>query len=83
MVDREFWQAHLERAHSDRFAEVDLPFRRQLEAVLEDETLSEGVMLEQADAIRDAQRAARRGLMLDLTIHAMEVGPEDPGIHVR
>lgn len=83
MVDREFWQAHLERTHPDRFAEVDRPFRRQLETVLDDATLSEGAMLEQADAIRDAQRAARRGLMLDLTIHAMEVGPEDPGIHVR
>ncbi|MCE7761691.1 hypothetical protein GQL56_03455 [Pseudomonas putida] len=83
LVDREFWQAHLERTHPDRFAAVDLPFRRQLETVLDDETLNEGAKLEQADAIRDAQRAARRGLMLDMTIRAMEVGPEDPGIHVR
>ncbi|MCE0910708.1 NEL domain-containing protein [Pseudomonas kurunegalensis] len=62
---------------------LDLPFRRQLETVLDDEALPEGEMLEQADAIRDAQRAARRGLMLELTIRAMEVGPEDPGVHVR
>ncbi|MCA4077764.1 NEL domain-containing protein, partial [Pseudomonas kurunegalensis] len=83
MVDREFWQAHLERTYPDRFAEVDRPFRRQLETVLDDEALPEGERLEQADAIRDAQRAARRGLMLELTIRAMEVGPEDPGVHVR
>lgn len=75
MVDREFWQAHLERSHPERFAAVDLPFRRQLERVLDDEALSEGAMIDQADAIRDAQRAARRGLMLDMTIQAMEMGP--------
>ncbi|MDH1571727.1 NEL-type E3 ubiquitin ligase domain-containing protein [Pseudomonas sp. GD03746] len=83
MVDREFWQAHLERTHPDRFAAVDLPFRRQLETLLDDEALTEGAKLEQADGIRDAQRAARRGLMLDMTIRAMEVGPEESGIHVR
>jgi hypothetical protein len=83
MVDREFWQAHLERSHPERFAAVDLPFRRQLERVLDDEALSEGAMIDQADAIRDAQRAARRGLMLDMTIQAMEVGPKGPSIDVR
>ncbi len=83
MVDRAFWQRHLERTHSDRFALVDLPFRRQLDAVLDDDALTEEARLDQVDAIRDAQRAARRGLMLDLTIRAMEVGPEDPAIHVR
>lgn len=83
MVDREFWQAHLERTHPDQFAAVDLPFRRQLETVLDDEALLEGAKIEQADAIRDAQRAARRGLMLDMTIRAMEAGPEELGIPVR
>ncbi|ADR60888.1 Leucine-rich repeat-containing protein [Pseudomonas putida BIRD-1] len=83
MVDRGFWQAHLERSHPERFAAVDLPFRRQLESVLDDEALSEGARIDQADAIRDAQRAARRGLMLDMTIHAMEVGPKGPSIDVR
>ncbi|MFF7860275.1 NEL-type E3 ubiquitin ligase domain-containing protein [Pseudomonas monteilii] len=83
LVDREFWQRHLERAHSERFAEVDLPFRRQLDTVLDDESLTDEARLEQVDAIGDARRAARRGLMLDMTIRAMEVGPEDPGIHVR
>ncbi|PYB74937.1 hypothetical protein DMX11_14055 [Pseudomonas sp. LB-090624] len=83
MVDREFWQAHLERTHPDRFAAVDLPFRRQLETVLDDEALTEGARIDQADAIRDAQRAARRGLMLDMTTQAMEVGPTGPSIDVR
>jgi len=83
MVDREFWQAHLERTYPDQFAAVDLPFRRQLETVLDDEALLEGAKIEQADAIRDAQRAARRGLMLDMTIRAMEAGPEELGIPVR
>ncbi|MFV3288627.1 NEL-type E3 ubiquitin ligase domain-containing protein [Pseudomonas sp. NY11955] len=83
MVDREFWRTHLERTHPDRFAAVDLPFRQQLETVLDDEALTEAARLEQADAIRDAQRAARRGLMLDMTARAMEVGPEAPGMQVR
>lgn len=51
--------------------------------MLDDEALTEGAMIDQADAIRDAQRAARRGLMLDMTIHAMEVGPKGPAIDVR
>lgn len=83
LVDRDFWQQHLERTHPERFAQVDLPFRRQLDAVLDDETLTDEARLEQVDAIGDARRAARRGLMLDMTIRAMEVGPEDPGIQVR
>ncbi|MNW70209.1 hypothetical protein D3C74_494360 [compost metagenome] len=51
--------------------------------MLDDEALSEGAMIDQADAIRDAQRAARRGLMLDMTIQAMEEGPKGPSIDVR
>lgn len=82
MVDREFWQRHLERTYPDRFAQVDLPFRRQLDAVLDDDTLTDENRLQQGDDIRDAQRAARRGLMLDLTIHAMEVGPQAPAASV-
>lgn len=75
MVDREFWQQHLERTHPQRFAQVELPFRRQLDTVLDDDTLTDEARLQRVDGIRDAQRAARRGLMLDLTIRAMEVGP--------
>jgi len=37
----------------------------------------------QSDAIREEQLAARRGLMLEMTIRALEEGPADSPIHVR
>ncbi|HDS1819189.1 TPA: hypothetical protein QEM96_003872 [Pseudomonas putida] len=82
LVDRTFWQAHLERAHPERFAQLDRPFRRRLDSVLDDEALSDEVRRTQSDAILGEQRAARRGLMLDMTLAALEVGPPDAGINV-
>ncbi|WEL57365.1 NEL-type E3 ubiquitin ligase domain-containing protein [Pseudomonas kermanshahensis] len=82
LVDRTFWQAHLERIHPARFTQVDRPFQRQVESVLRDETLSDEARQEQSIAILGAQRAARRGLMLDMTLAALEAGPPDAGIDV-
>jgi len=82
LVDRTFWQAHLERIHPARFTQVDRPFQRQVESVLRDETLSDEARQEQSVAILAAQRAARRGLMLDMTLAALEAGPPDAGIDV-
>ncbi|MNC58184.1 hypothetical protein D3C75_1078960 [compost metagenome] len=82
LVDRTFWQAHLERAQPARFAHVDRPFRRRLDRVLDDEALTDEARQAESDAILGAQRAARRGLMLDLTLAALEAGPADAGINV-
>ncbi|WP_264312661.1 NEL-type E3 ubiquitin ligase domain-containing protein [Pseudomonas putida] len=82
LVDRTFWQAHLERAQPARFAQVDRPFRRRLDRVLDDEALTDEARQAESDAILGAQRAARRGLMLDLTLAALEAGPADAGINV-
>jgi hypothetical protein len=82
LVDRTFWQAHLERTHPERFAQVDRPFRRRLDSVLDDEALTDGTRQAQSDAILGEQRAARRGLMLDMTLAALEAGPTDAGIDV-
>ncbi|MNE43707.1 hypothetical protein D3C80_1378940 [compost metagenome] len=82
LVDRTFWQAHLERTHPDRFAQVDRPFRRRLDSVLDDEALTDETRQAQSDAILGEQRAARRGLMLDMTLAALEAGPTDAGIDV-
>jgi len=83
LVDRTFWQAHLERAQPDTFAQVDLPFRRRLDAVLDDEALTDEERRDQSDAILGEQRAARRGLMLDVTLRLLASGPADPPIEVR
>jgi len=83
LVDRTFWQAYLERTFPSRFDRVDRPFRRRLDAVLDDEALPDEARSAQSDAILGEQRAARRGLMLDLTLVALEAGPEDPPIEVR
>ncbi|HYQ48890.1 MAG TPA: NEL-type E3 ubiquitin ligase domain-containing protein [Pseudomonas sp.] len=83
LVDRTFWQAHLERAQPDTFAQLDRPFHRRVEAVLDDETLSDEERDGQSVAILGAQRAARRGLMLDMTLTLLASGPADPPIEVR
>ena len=83
LVDRTFWQAHLERAQPHGFAQVDLPFRRRLDAVLDDEALTDEERRDQSDAILGEQRAARRGLMLDMTLRLLASGPADPPIEVR
>ncbi|RAS33942.1 MULTISPECIES: NEL-type E3 ubiquitin ligase domain-containing protein [unclassified Pseudomonas] len=83
MVDRTFWQTYLERAHPERFLQLDRPFRRRLDAVLDDDTLTDETRRLHADAILGEQRAARRGLMLDLTLNALQVGPDDPAIEAR
>lgn len=82
LVDRAFWREHLERTYPDRFASVDEPFRQRLETVLDDDTLTDEQRRDQSDATLEEQRAARRALMLDITLRAMEIGPEDPGIDV-
>jgi len=83
LVYRTFWQSHLERAQPDTFAQVDLPFRRRLDAVLDDEALTDEERRDQSDAILGEQRAARRGLMLDVTLRLLASGPADPPIEVR
>lgn len=83
LVERDFWQAHLERTYADDFSRVDGPFHERLETVFDDQALSEQEQKLQSEAIRDEQRAARRGLMLELTLRTLEVGPSDPPIHVR
>ncbi|MFK0310957.1 NEL-type E3 ubiquitin ligase domain-containing protein [Pseudomonas sp. NPDC090233] len=83
LVDRSFWQAYLERTHPSRFSQVDGPFQRRLSAVLDDQSLSDQVRSAHSDAILGEQRAARRGLMLDLTLEALETGPADQSIDVR
>lgn len=82
LVDRTFWQAHLERTHPERFADVDRPFRRRLERLLDDQALTDEARQVQSDAILGEQRAARRGLMLDMTLTALEAGPADAIINV-
>ncbi|ATP51021.1 hypothetical protein CR512_17290 [Pseudomonas putida] len=82
LVDRTFWQGHLERAHPERFAQVDRPFRRRLDRVLDDEALTDEARQAESDAILAAQRAARRGLMLDMTLAALEAGPPGASIDV-
>ncbi|WP_079227495.1 NEL-type E3 ubiquitin ligase domain-containing protein [Pseudomonas putida] len=83
MVDRTFWQTYLERTHPERFRQLDRPFRRRLDAVLDDDTLTDETRRLHADAILGEQRAARRGLMLDMTLDALQVGPDDPAVEVR
>ncbi|MCV9920398.1 NEL-type E3 ubiquitin ligase domain-containing protein [Pseudomonas sp. BT-42-2] len=83
LVERDFWQAHLERARADEFSRMDEPFHERLEALLDDQALSDQDKKLQSDAIREEQLAARRGLMLEMTIRALEEGPADPPIHVR
>lgn len=83
LVDREFWQTHLERTHPERFDRVDEPFQHRLAVLLEDRSLPEDVQLQQSNLIRDAQRAARHDLMIALTLEALEVAPEEPAIAVR
>jgi hypothetical protein len=62
---------------------MDEPFHERLEALFDDQALSDQDKKLQSDAIRDEQLAARRGLMLEVTIRALEEGPADPPIHVR
>ncbi|MNH33522.1 hypothetical protein D3C79_940450 [compost metagenome] len=50
--------------------------------MLDDEALTDEARQAESDAILGAQRAARRGLMLDLTLAALEAGPADAGINV-
>ena len=83
LVERDFWQAHLERTRADEFSRMDEPFHERLEALFDDQALSDQDKKLQSDAIRDEQLAARRGLMLEVTIRALEEGPADPPIHVR
>ncbi|WP_194788501.1 NEL-type E3 ubiquitin ligase domain-containing protein [Pseudomonas sp. UFMG81] len=74
LVDREFWQRWLERAHGERFAALDEPYQQRM-ATLMDQAQGgpggEGDLLTQADQIRDEQQAARRVLLLELTEHAL------------
>lgn len=83
LVERDFWQAHLERTHAADLSRVDEPFHERIQAVFDDNVLSEQDKRLQMDAIRDEQKAARRGLMLEVTIRALETGPVNPPIHVR
>lgn len=78
LVDRPFWQACLERIHTDRLMALDAPFQQRLAAVLDDEASLLGEQLERASVIRDEQRAARRALMLELTLAALETPSPGP-----
>jgi len=83
MVDRSFWCEYLEQHLPERFTALDRPFQRRVAAVLDDEELSDAQRRAQSDAILAEQRAARRGLLLDMTLKALETGPADPAITVR
>ncbi|MDZ3991322.1 NEL-type E3 ubiquitin ligase domain-containing protein [Pseudomonas sp. Teo4] len=83
LVERTFWQEHLERIHPEQFFEVDMPFQSRLSAVLENEALTDEARRTQSDALQAERRAARRGLMLDMTLRALDFGPQDPPINVR
>lgn len=77
LVDRDFWQAHLELTRGERFLAVDAPFQERLAAVLDDASINQGEQLRQAEVIRVEQREARHALMLALTLDALETAPAD------
>ncbi|CAM3870502.1 Plant intracellular Ras-group-related LRR protein 8 [Pseudomonas reidholzensis] len=83
MVERSFWCRHLERRHSALFAELAEPFHTRVDGVLQDQGLSDLARDQQAKAIQEELRAAERGLMLELTLKALETGAEDSPINVR
>lgn len=83
LVERGFWQAHLERTYPEDFATVDKPFHEQLEAVLDDPALNDETKRGQAQDIKNQQQSARRKLMLERTLRALETVAEDPPINVR
>ncbi|QXH44154.1 hypothetical protein KSS93_14725 [Pseudomonas xanthosomatis] len=77
LVDREFWQTWLERSQAEPLAALDEPYQQRLEALLEqaqDGPGGEGEAMERMNSVRDEREAARRALMLQMTLRVLGEG---------
>ncbi|MCO7565486.1 leucine-rich repeat domain-containing protein [Pseudomonas sp. S 311-6] len=76
LVERDFWQEHLLRAHAEVFEALDAPFHRRVEALMErSSALPEGQYLARMNSIGSERQAARRERMLALTRIALAEAP--------
>ncbi|TDF77881.1 NEL-type E3 ubiquitin ligase domain-containing protein [Pseudomonas sp. H9] len=68
---RDFWLEHLRREHAERFTTVEQPFWTRLDALTDEEGISEGTYLEQANQLASEREAALKALALTLTEEAL------------
>jgi hypothetical protein len=71
LVERSFWQDHLQQTYRARFETVDAPFHEQLAALMDEQTVMDGERVTEMNRVRDARRAAQHQLMEELTIAAL------------
>ncbi|MBH3428125.1 NEL-type E3 ubiquitin ligase domain-containing protein [Pseudomonas alkylphenolica] len=76
LVQREFWQEHLQRTEQARLEVVDAPFHERLNALLEEaESVPEVEYLVRVNAVNDERQVARQALLLQLTREALTQDP--------
>jgi hypothetical protein len=72
LIQREFWQEHLERTQAARLEAGDVPFHERLQALLEGAgTVPEAEYLARVAAVDAERQAARRSLLLEMTREAL------------
>ncbi|MFZ5936397.1 NEL-type E3 ubiquitin ligase domain-containing protein [Pseudomonas sp. HS6-2] len=76
LVERGFWQDHLQRTYGARFEAVDAPFHEQLNVLMDEQAVPDGERLTEMNRVRDARQAAQRQLMEELTLAALEPGAD-------
>lgn len=76
LVQREFWQEHLQRTEQARLEVADAPFHERLNALLEEaETVPEAEYLARVNVVNDERQVARKALLLQLTREALASNP--------
>nr|WP_314478333.1 NEL-type E3 ubiquitin ligase domain-containing protein [uncultured Pseudomonas sp.] len=72
LVQRDFWQAYLERTEAEAFEVADQPFHERLQALLDTaESVPEAEYLARVGAVDRERQAARQQLLLALTRKAL------------
>ncbi|QVM89617.1 hypothetical protein JYG34_16480 [Pseudomonas entomophila] len=66
LVDQPFWSEYMDKAYPGKFEELDAVYYRKLESAEEGES---------PESIQTARQQARRQLMIDLTVSAMDIPP--------
>lgn len=69
--ERDFWLEHLRREYAERFTTVEQPFWTRLDALSDQEDLSEGAYLQQANQLASEREQAIKALALKLTQEAL------------
>ncbi|MFJ4345675.1 NEL-type E3 ubiquitin ligase domain-containing protein [Pseudomonas sp. NPDC089401] len=83
MVERDFWRTHLQTTFSARFTALGEPYHARLEALQDDHVRAEAERIEQMNEVMHEQQIAERGLLLQLTLEALDNGGPETAIWVR